>query len=160
VDILNNGKSILPSGPLALSAGDILSQVNNVPLPAQLTSLLPKGGLLAASPVKLTINPGSTSGAGSGPSTSATAGELGLSVSGTQLLDVVGAKATCGPNNAAAATTTPKTTSTETPLGGGIQTDEGRSGSQDALWPGVAGGVALGAAAGGLTLWRRRRITS
>lgn len=155
LDILDNGHSVLPSGPVKLSTGDILSQI---PMPSQLSQLL--GGLpsLPASPLNLTVNPGSTSGAGSGPVTTATAGELGLSVNGTQVLSVVGAKATCGPDNAVAGTTTTKTSS-EVPLGGGIQTDEGRSGSSGtALWLGVAGGAALAAGgAGGLTAWRRRR---
>jgi len=155
LDILDNGKSILPGGPVKLSTGNILSQI---PMPSQLSQLL--GGLptLPASPLNLTINPGSTSGVGSGPVTTATAGELGLSVNGTQVLNVVSAKATCGPDNAAAGTTTTKTSS-ETPLGGGIQTDEGRSGSSDtALWLAVAGGAVLAAGgAGGLTAWRRRR---
>jgi hypothetical protein len=156
LDILDNGSSILPGGsPIKLSTGNILSQI---PMPSQLSQLL--GGLpsLPASPLNLTINPGSTSGVGSGPVTTATAGELGLSVNGTQVLSVVGAKATCGPDNAVAGATSTKTSS-EVPLGGGIQTDEGRSGSSDtALWLGVAGGAALAAGgAGGLTVWRRRR---
>lgn len=154
LDILNHGKSVLPNGPLKLSAGEVLSQLHQVPLPSQLRQAL---GSVPSSPLGLTINPGSTSGAGSGPVTTATAGELALSVNGTQVLDVVGAKATCGPNKKAAGTAPAKTTKSEVPLGGGIQTDEGRSGSGDtALWLGVAGGVALAGTAGGLTLWRRR----
>lgn len=154
LDILNHGKSVLPNGPLKLSGGEVLSQLNQVPLPPQLQNAL---GSVPSSPLGLTINPGSTSGAGSGPVTTATAGELALSVNGTQVLDVVGAKATCGPNKKAAGTAPAKTTKSEVPLGGGIQTDEGRSGSGDtALWLGVAGGVALAGTAGGLTLWRRR----
>ena len=156
VDILDNGKSVLPNGPLSLSAGNVLSQLNNS-LPSSLLNVLPKGGLSGATPIDLTVNPGSTSGAGSGPVTSATAGELALSLSGNPVLDIIGAKATCGPNTKAALTK-PKTTSAEKPLGGGIQTDEGRSGpGSGALWPGVAGGASFGALAGGLTLWRRRR---
>ncbi|MBO0837985.1 MAG: hypothetical protein J2P28_21060, partial [Actinobacteria bacterium] len=159
LNILDHGKSVLPNGPLSLSTGDVLSQLHsqlsNIPKPpSQLQTLLNN---LPSSPLDLTINPGSTSGVGSGPVTTATAGELALSVNGTQVLDVVGAKATCGPNKAAAAATKPATTSAERPLGGGIQTDEGRSGSGDtALWLGVAGGVVLAGTAGGLTLWRRR----
>jgi hypothetical protein len=155
VEILENGKAVVP--PIALSTGNILSQLplSQLPLPKQLSSLLG-----SASPLDLTVNPGSTSGVGAGPVTTATAGELGLGVNGTQVLDVTGAKATCGPDNKTATSTTPTTTSSETPLGGGIQTDEGRSGSDSVLWAGVAGGAALGAATGGLTLWRRRRSAS
>lgn len=154
LDILQSGKSVLPSGPIALKSGDILSQVPTS-LPAPLSSLP------SASPIDLTINPGSTSGVGSGPSTTATAGELGLSAQGNQVLDLKGAQAKCGPNKAAVAASKPpaKTTSSEKPLGGGIQTDEGHSGSgsDPALWAGVAGAAALGGTASGLTLWRRRR---
>lgn len=154
LDILNHGKSVLPNGPVKLSAGEILSQLHQVPLPSQLQKAL---GSVPSSPLGLTINPGSTSGAGSGPVTTATAGELALSANGNQVLDVVGAKVACGPNKKAAGTAPAKTTKSEVPLGGGIQTDEGRSGSGDtALWLGVAGGVALAGTAGGLTLWRRR----
>jgi hypothetical protein len=50
-------------------------------------------------------------------------------------------------------------TSSEIPLGGGIQTDEGRwtGGSDAPLWIGAVGGAAaLAAGAGGTVLWRRR----
>lgn len=164
VDIQQNGKSLLPGGPIALKSGDILNQLPSS-LPAPLTSALSQlniSSLTQANPVDLTIDPGSTSGVGSGPSTTATAGELGLSVSGTQLLDLKAAQAKCGPNKAAVATSATKPakkTSSETPLGGGIQTDEGRSGSgsDPVLWAGVAGAAVLGGTASGLTLWRRRR---
>lgn len=159
VEIQQNGKSIV--GPIALKSGDILSQLPSS-LPPALTQALGNASLTQASPVNLTINPGSTSGAGSGPSTTATAGELGLSANGTQILDLKGAQAKCGPNKAAvgaAPKPATKTTSSEKPLGGGIQTDEGRSGSgsDPALWAGVAGAAVLGGTASGLTLWRRRR---
>lgn len=162
VDIQKNGKSVLPTGPIALKSGDILNQVPSS-LPPQLTSALKSAGiqsLTQANPLDLTIDPGSTSGVGHGPSTTATAGELGIGANGMQLLDIKGAQAKCGPNNAAGSTKPQtKTTSQEKPLGGGIQTDEGRSGSgpDPALWAGVAGAAVLGGGASGLTLWRRRR---
>lgn len=158
VDILQNGKSVLPKGPVTVNVGNILTQLP--PLPKQLSSIM-GSSTLPASPLDLTINAGSTSGAGSGPVTSATAGELALGVNGTPVLHLIGAKATCGSNNKVAPTGT-KTTSHETPLGGGIQTDEGRSGNGPdvAPWAGAGTGAALGLAVTGLTLWRRRRLSA
>lgn len=163
VDIQQNGQSILPGGPIALKSGDILNQLPSS-LPAPLTSALSQlniSSLTQANPLDLTIDTGSTSGAGAGPSTTATAGELGIGVNGMQILDLKAAQAKCGPNKAVAGATKPatKTTSSEQPLGGGIQTDEGRSGSgsDPALWAGVAGAAVVGGTASGLTLWRRRR---
>jgi hypothetical protein len=167
LDIRNSdGTSVLPGGkPISLATGSALSQLplsslsSNSALSTLTSSLT---SVLQQSPIDVTIDPGSTTGAGSGPGTSATAGELGLSIGGTQVLDVTGAKAVCGPNNAAAAAVTkPATkTSTETPLGGGIQTDEGYyapPSSDDAVWIGLmAGGAALAAGAGGFSFWRRR----
>jgi hypothetical protein len=166
LDIRNSdGTSVLPGGkPVSLTTGSALSQLplsslsSNSTLSTLTSSLT---SVLQQSPIDVTINPGSTSGAGSGPGTSATAGELGLSIGGTQVLNVTGAKAVCGPNNAAAAAVTkPATkTSTETPLGGGIETDEGYYAppSSDAVWIGLmAGGAALAAGAGGFSFWRRR----
>jgi hypothetical protein len=167
LDIHNgDGTSVLPGGkPISLTTGSALSQLplgslsSNSTLSTLTSSLT---SVLQQSPIDVTINPGSTSGAGSGPGTSATAGELGLSIGGTQVLDVTGAKAVCGPDNAAAAAVTkPATkTSSETPLGGGIETDEGYyappSGDR-ALWIGLmAGGAALAAGAGGFSFWHRR----
>lgn len=167
LDVRNSdGASVLPGAkPISLTTGSALSQLplsslsSNSTLSTLTSSLT---SVLQQSPIDVTINPGSTSGAGSGPGTSATAGELGLSIAGTQILDVTGAKAVCGPNNAAAAAVTkPATkTSAETPLGGGIQTDEGYyapPSSDDALWIGLmTGGAALAASAGGFSFWRRR----
>lgn len=152
VALEHDGHVIGSSAQLAGTVGNLLSQL---PLPSQLQSLLGGAPTLPASPIGLTMNPGSTSGAGSGPVTKATAGELGLSVNGTPVLKLVGAQATCGPDKQV--TTTAKTrTAPERPLGGGIQTDEGRSGSGDiALWLGVIGGAALAGGTGGM-LWRRR----
>jgi hypothetical protein len=167
LDIQNgDGASVLPGGkPISLKTGDALSQLplsslsSNSTLSTLTSSLT---SVLNQSPIDVTINPGSTSGAGSGPGTSATAGELGLSIGGSQVIDVTGAKAVCGPDNAAAAAVTkPATkTSAETPLGGGIETDEGYyapPSSDDTLWISLmAGGAALAAGAGGFSFWRRR----
>ncbi|MGH3170348.1 MAG: hypothetical protein ACRDN0_31255 [Trebonia sp.] len=171
VDIENDGKSVLPSGPLQLTGTNILSQVESA-LPAgsplsTLMNLIP-ASTLAKSPLGVTINPGSTSGVGSGPETTATAGELALTASGTPVLDIAGAKVTCGANQQAATVATapsPKPTVTatapETPLGGGIQTDEGMyvppaRNSGIGLWAGLGGvGVALAGGAGGVLLRRR-----
>lgn len=151
LDIQENGKSVL-GGPIGVDAGDLLGQLNKVQLPAQLTQAL-GGSTLPTGAIGLKINPGSTTGAGSGPVTTATAGEVELSIGQTDVLHLVGAKATCGANKPAA--TTKK--SGEQPLTG-IQTDEGRSGfGATALWLGVSGGVALAGTAGGVTFWRRRR---
>lgn len=151
VSVEKDGKVIASSTQLAGPLDNILSKL---PMPSQLQNLL-GASTLPASPIGLTINPGSTSGAGSGPVTKATAGELALSVNGTPVLKLVGAQATCGPDKQVR--TTAKTrTAPERPLGGGIQTDEGRSGSGDiALWLGVIGGAALAGGTGGM-LWRRR----
>jgi hypothetical protein len=161
VDVQDNGKSVLPGGPRYLSSGELQSQLTRLSqLPARLLSEL--GAASPANPVNVTIDPGSTSGVGSGPQTSATAGRLSLSVGGTQVLDVSGATAVCGLNHAVATTArAPAATSSEIPLGGGIQTDEGRytppAPSDTALWLGLAvGGVALAGSAGGTVLWRRR----
>jgi hypothetical protein len=156
VSIDDNGKPVVSSAQLVGPVDNLLSQVP-VPSSSALSGLLGESGILTASPIKLTINPGSTSGAGAGPVTTATAGEIALSVQGTPVLDVIGAKATCGANKPAATTTTSTTgTAPERPLGGGIQTDEGRSGSSGlALWLGAAGGAVLAGGAGGM-LWRRR----
>lgn len=153
-DIQEGGKSILPSGPVVVDAGQILGQLNKLGLPTQLLKSLNGAGLPTGA-IGLTINPGSTTGAGSGPETTATAGELNLSIGSTDLLHFVGAKVSCGANQPVA--TTKK--SGEKPLTG-IQTDEGRSGSgETALWIGVTGGVAIlaGGTTGGVAFWRRRR---
>lgn len=161
----NTGKSVLPNGPVGLQSGSILGQ-------------LPGAGSvpgLGALPLGLILNPGSVSGVGQGPQTTATAGELGLTGPTGKILDVAGAKVTCGPNDPVAATpATPPTTAPaieaaapspgpapETPLGGGIQSDEGywappHHSSNTALWLGFAGGLLLLGAAGGITIWRRR----
>jgi hypothetical protein len=171
VDIENNGKSILPDGPVQLSLGNILSQVVTK-LPANpLSSVLSEfPSALASSPLGVTIDPGSTSGAGKGPETTATAGELDLTAAGTPVLDIAGAKVTCGENQQAATVatapspkpTTVTATAPETALSG-IQTDEGlyvappRS-SDTGLWTGLgAAGVALAGGAGGVMLRRRLR---
>ena len=169
VDIENNGKSVLPDGPVQLSPGSVLSQVVSK-LPANpLSSVLSEfPSALAASPLGVTIDPGSTSGAGKGPETTATAGELDLTAAGTPVLDIAGAKVTCGANQQAATVatapspkpTTVTATAPETALSG-IQTDEGlyvappRS-SDTGLWAGLgAAGVALVGGAGGVMLRRR-----
>lgn len=152
VDIEQGGKSVLPSGPVVADAGQILGKLNNLGLPKQLNKALGGHGLPTGA-IQLALNPGSTTGVGTGPETTATAGEVQLGIGGHEVLHLIGAKATCGANNAATTTKTKH----ETPLTG-IQTDEGRSGSAGtALWLGVTGGAALAGTAGGLTIWRRRR---
>jgi hypothetical protein len=171
LDVENNGKSLLPNGPIQLSSGNILGQLmSKLPsgnLLSSVMSLIPASAL-SASPIGLTIDPGSTSGAGAGPETTATAGELALTTDGTPVLDIAGAKATCGANQRAATVATAPSptpsvvgTAPETPLGGGIQTDEGlyvapaRS-NDTALWAGLSAvGVALAGGAGGVLLRRR-----
>lgn len=160
VNILQGTTSLLPNGPVKLHTGSLTSQITGL-----------QGGLqnlLSALNANLTIQKGTISGEGQGPTTTATAGPVGLTVvNGTQALELKGAKAVCGPNEAAkgGGSTTPKTTTTstsgETPLGGGIQTDEGRSGSGPGAgaWAGAAGAGTLGAAGTALVLWRRRRLT-
>lgn len=149
-DIQQNGKSVLPSGgPVVVDAGAILGKLNNLGLPKQLNHALGGHGL-PSNAIQLAIDPNSTSGVGTGPVTTATAGEVQLAIGGHEILHLIGAKATCGANEAAK-------TSGEVPMTG-IQTDEGRSGGADmGLWLGVAGGVALAGTGGGLALWRRRR---
>lgn len=154
VNIFNNGKSIFPNGPVTLKPGNVLAQL---PLDSTLTSLVAASGIKSVdfSSTQSAVNP-------NGPETSATGGEESLSAQGQAVMDIKGGKATCGPNKAGAATPTPSPTSssgtggsgtgssstsgsgtsssTEKPLGGGIQTDEGRSGFgyDDGLLP-VAG---------------------
>lgn len=147
-------------GPITLASGDILSQIG--PLQKVLSEVGSSTGL------NLTLGAGSASK--SGGAATATAGEVGLTAAGTTVLDVKGATATCGPNEAAgssgggsgsgsggsggqggsggsggsgttgatgpAGTSIPTSTSTsgETALGGGIQTDEGRSPSSTPGW--------------------------
>jgi hypothetical protein len=168
VDIENNGKSILPGGPVELSAGNILSQiVSKLPSNPLSTVLSEFPSALASSPLGVTIDPGSTSGAGAGPETTATAGELALTASGTPVLDIAGAKATCGANQQAATVATAPSpqptvaaTAPESALSG-IQTDEGlyvppARGGSTALWASLGGaGVALAGGAGGVLLRRR-----
>jgi hypothetical protein len=169
VDIENNGKSILPDGPVQLSLGNVLSQVVSK-LPANpLSSVLSEfPSALASSPLGVTIDPGSTSGVGKGPETTATAGELDLTAAGTPVLDIAGAKVTCGENQQAATVatapspkpTTVTATAPETALSG-IQTDEGMyvpptRNSDSGLWAGLgAAGVALVGGVGGVMLRRR-----
>jgi hypothetical protein len=169
VDVRQNGKSVIPGGPISLRSGDVLSQVPASKLTGPLSTIL---GVLPNGLLNLTITPGYTAESGKGPQTTGTAGELGLTAEGTRLLYLKGAQAVCGPNEMAAATApapSPSSTapagagssgssSPEEPLGGGIQTDEGRSGSNNTpLWLSAAGGgVALTGAAGGTILWRRR----
>ena len=171
LDVENNGKSVLPNGPIQLASGNILTQLTSALPSNPLSTVLGQlpAGALAANPLGVTINPGSTTGANAGPTTTATAGELGLSVAGNQVLSLVGAKAVCGANNQAKSAVTPESspsptpvsTSSETPLTG-IQTDEGMyvppaRGSDTALWAGLAAaGVALAGGAGGVALRRRR----
>lgn len=170
VDVENNGKSVLPNGPVQLASTNILSQVTSA-LPAGNPLATVLGDLpasaLAANPLGVTIDPGSTSGVGSGPQTTATAGELALTADGTQVLDIVGAKATCGANQQAATVATAPSpaptaagTAPETALSG-IQTDEGlyvppARNDDTGLWVGLGGaGVALAGGAGGVLLRRR-----
>jgi hypothetical protein len=176
VDIRNSsGDSILPA-PVSVRSGDVLSALLGAQekLPPQVSTLL--NALENADPglISTTIEPGYTEKTGTGPKTVGTAGELGLTVEGSRVLYLKGAQAVCGPDTAAAATVTPPatptapagggttasgTTSSEIPLGGGIQTDEGRwtGGSDAPLWIGAVGGAAaLAAGAGGTVLWRRR----
>lgn len=174
----SSGHSVLPA-PVAVRSGDVLSALLGAQekLPAPVTALL--NAVESADPglISTTIEPGYTQESGVGPKTVGTAGELGLTVEGSRVLDVKGAQAVCGANTAAAAVVTPPatptapaggkgsgstgggTTSSEIPLGGGIQTDEGRwtGGSSATVWIGAVGGAtALAAGAGGTMLWRRR----
>lgn len=160
VNILQGTTSLLPGGAVKLHNGGIADQLQGLPGPLQT--------LLNALQANLSIQNGTISGEGHGPTTTATAGPVGLTVvNNTKALELQGAEATCGPNDAAkgGGSTTPKTTTTstsgETPLGGGIQTDEGRSGSGPGAgaWAGAAGAGTLGAAGTALVLWRRRRLT-
>jgi hypothetical protein len=177
VDVRNSsGDSILPA-PVSVRSGDVLSALLGAQekLPPQVSTLL--NAVESADPglISTTIEPGYTEKTGMGPQTVGTAGELGLTVEGSRVLYVKGAQAVCGSNTAAAATVTPPATptagggsgtttgsgatSSEIPLGGGIQTDEGRwtGGSDAPLWIGAVGGTAaLTAGAGGTVLWRRR----
>lgn len=157
LDIQRGGASIFPNGPVSLGSGPVLGQLPRLP-----SALQKAGSALGAS---LTFGRGSVSGTGRGPSTSATAGPVSLSLRGTPVLGLAGAKAVCGPNTAAGGGTAApaRISSAETPLGGGIQTDEGHSGPGSGnlgAWAAAAGAGILGGAASGLTLWRRRRHVS
>jgi hypothetical protein len=175
VDIRDSsGNSVLPA-PVSVRSGDVLSALlgSQENLPAPVSTLLNAVESADSGLISTTIEPGYTEKTGIGPKTVGTAGELGLTVEGSRVLYVKGAQAVCGPNTATAAAVTPPasptagsggttasgTTSSEIPLGGGIQTDEGRwtGGSDAPLWIGAVGGaVALAAGAGGTVLWRRR----
>lgn len=144
VDVQDNGKSILPGGPVRVHSGDVLSQF---PVPALLRTAL--GGIDTLPPgiLSMSMSPGSASGSG-GPVATASTGDLGLTVEGAQVLDVATAQVRCGPDkpgpadgdtSPAGSATSPSGTAApagaalggsvaEQPLGGGIQTDEGRSG--------------------------------
>lgn len=116
-----NGSQVGPS--IGLNGGDIFSQLGSLGLPS----------LASQIPLNLTITPGSTS-IGSG-SASATAAEVGLSASGSNLFDIKGASAACGPSApgssgpgtgpGSSSGSSPSTTG-EQPLKG-IGTDEGTS---------------------------------
>jgi hypothetical protein len=162
VDLVANGKSVLPGGPIAVSGGSIVQQLLDSVGGTPVSSLL--SGLESKAPLALTLDPNSRKYI-SGSKATATAGEVGLSSGGTTIFDVKAATVTCGPNTQAATTSTssstmpPAGTSAEKPLTG-IQTDEGRwvpPARSDALWIGLAaGGAVLAGGTGGLTLWRRR----
>lgn len=142
-DVQDNGKSILPGGPVQVHSGDVLSQLQ---VPALLRTALGGVDTLPPGILSMSMTPGSTSGSG-GPVATASTGDLGLNVEGAQILDVATAQVTCGPDqpgpeygdtSSPAATTSPSDTAApsgavlggsvaEQPLGGGIQTDEGRS---------------------------------
>jgi hypothetical protein len=163
VDLLANGKSVLPGGPISVSGGDIFKQLLSAVGGTQVGTLL--SDLEGKAPLALTLDPNSRKYT-SGSKATATAGEVGLSSGGTTLFDVKAATVTCGPNTQAATTSTssssttaPTGTSGEKPLTG-IHTDEGRwvpPARSDALWIGLAaGGAVLAGGTSGLSLWRRR----
>lgn len=143
-DVQDNGKSILPGGPVQVHSGDVLSQLQ---VPALLRTALGGVDTLPSGILSMSMTPGSTSGSG-GPVATASTGDLGLSVEGADVLDVATAQVTCGPDqpgqeygdtsSPSGTTTSPSDTAApsgavlggsvaEQPLGGGIQTDEGRS---------------------------------
>lgn len=179
-----NGTQTL-AGPFSLTSGtSILSAIPSPFGPVLQTALGPVLG-----PSNFFSGQGTTTGAGSGPVTTATAGVVGVN-SGpntSPLFSAGGASVSCGPNDPAPATAAapagnsgaPTTTTPavvgdeatpaalasapapETPLGGGISTDEGRwvpRGQRDmTLWFGlIGGGIALICGASGLTIWRRK----
>lgn len=134
LDIRANGQSVLPNGPVALSGGDVFSQVLTAEKASPLSPLLQM--LTIKAPLTLTLDPNSRKYT-SGSKATATTGELGLSSGGTTIFDVKTATVTCGANTEVAGATpapspagsspsTSSSTSGEEPLSG-IQTDEGRS---------------------------------
>lgn len=146
VDIRANGKSILPTGPITLSTGQIFAQLFAAEKNSPLGSLL--STLSAKLPLGVIVNPNSRKYS-AGPKATATADELGLTSSGMTIFDVKLADASCGPNTEAVSSapapgssgTSPSTGSTsgEKPLSG-IQTDEGRSaGATGARWLALTG---------------------
>lgn len=148
LDLQDNGKSLLPNGPVAISGGDLFAQLSNAmtgstdPLAPVLGKVVSTLG--AKAPLSVTFDPNSRKYTSASKAT-ATAGGLSISTAGAagtmNLLDVAAASATCGPNTetasspapapassspAPAAPGTSTATSGETPLSG-IQSDEGRS---------------------------------
>lgn len=175
---LQNGRSSVIGGAKTISAnGDVLASLTNGPLSAVLSQVKDQ--------VMVTFVPGQTSGSGSGPKTTAEAGQAIVKVGGSPAVSLTGGSVSCGPNPAKSSpprspstTTTspvgpassqptegtspggPTTTSDENPLKS-IQTDEGRwtpAADETPMWAGLAAaGVAL---AGGCAFWWRRRRMS
>jgi hypothetical protein len=136
-DLQNNGKSVLPNGPIGLSGGELFAQLLGAANGSPLAPVLK--GLANASPLEVTVDPNSRKYT-SGSQASAVAGGLTLSAATRSILSVGAATANCGPNTVAASSApapaaaspapaapagTSTATSAELPLSG-IQTDEGR----------------------------------
>jgi hypothetical protein len=145
LDLQDNGKSMLPAGPIALDVGNLFTQLGTTETNSPLAPLLT--ALSSALPLALAVDPGSKSLTGS--ASTATTGQVVLSALGTTVFDVKSASVTCGPNTkvvpaasvhsspaassqsystapADSAATPAGSVSNEIPLSS-IQTDEGRS---------------------------------
>ena len=173
VDLQNGSQSVI-GGPKTIGTnGDALA-----PLSSVLKSI-------PGNAVSLSATAGSDSGAGAGPETAAQGGKLSVSVNGVPVVTLTGGSVSCGPNQQAPSTATSSSTpvppgnsggsgglasgspggtgfpstSSEKPLTS-IKTDEGRyvpASNSIPLWADLAAaGVAL---AGGVALWRRRRLS-
>lgn len=173
---MQNGHSSAIGGPKTISAnGDALAPITSGPLSTVLSQV--KNQLM------VTFTPGQASG--SGPKTTAEAGQAAVKVGGSPVVSLTGGSVSCGPNTAQSSppprspsttTTSPvgpassqssgstlpggsTTTSNEKPLKS-IQTDEGRwtpAADETPMWASLASaGAAL--AGGGAFWWRRRRV--
>lgn len=94
VDLQDNGRSVLPAGAAPLTDGSVFTTLQHAIKSSPLNAVL--SAVTAATPLTVTLSPGSHSESGS--TATASTGQVTFTSGTVPLLDIRAATVTCGPN--------------------------------------------------------------